>query len=73
MGQCIICLKTTKFSYRLREDTPEFFYCKRDEFLVKLYVVETATDDDFNPEKYLKNARRNTGEKVAKRPTKKGK
>ena len=73
MTKCIICDKPTKWKYSIDPDLPSFGYCKKHEFDVQIYVVLLQTDNNFNPEKWLKNARRNAGEKVAKRTTKKGK
>lgn len=71
MNNCFICTKQTKWKYEVGGVT--FPYCKKHQNDVQIYVALLTTENKFDPEKFLKNARQDAGEKVAKRTPKKGK
>jgi hypothetical protein len=71
--KCLICGKETKYQYAFDVDLPKFPHCKKHEIVVQLYVIMLSTEDNFDAEKWLENAKRNSGEGRARNPSKKRK
>ena len=73
MGKCIICDKETKTQYAIDIDLPKFDYCKKHQYHVQVYVTLLMTDNQFNPDRWLQNQRKNESKGTKGTPTKKGK
>lgn len=59
--KCIICGRATKWQYSMDIDLPKFSYCKAHKEVVQMFVILLSTEENFNADKWLENARKNVG------------
>jgi len=59
--KCLICDKETKNQYSLDIDLPKFSFCRKHQYHVQVYVTLLMTENNFDPERWLKTQRKNEG------------